>query len=64
MTGPTGSLKSLHQFISRTGQDFAIRLRPEGPFGEEALRVRVRGDDVDYRLLSLPLYCAEALELS
>jgi hypothetical protein len=55
-----GSLKSLHQFLRRAGLSTGIRLHT-GPSADERLTVRMPEGDLDYRLLSLPLYLAEKL---
>ena len=55
-----GSLKSLHQFLWRTGLSTGIRLHTGLP-ADERLKVRMPEGELDYRLLSLPLYLAEKL---
>ncbi len=57
--GKSGSLKSLHVFLQRAGQSTALRFR-DGPYADEQHRVKMAGGSLDYRLLSLPLYLAEA----
>ena len=53
----SGALKSLHQFLWRGGLDAAVRLH-SSPIADERHRVKMPGGDLDYRLLSLPLYMA------
>ncbi len=53
-----GSLKSMHQFLRRAGLSTGIRLHT-GPPADERLEVRMPEGDLEYRLLSLPLYLAE-----
>ena len=57
-----GSLKSLHQFLSRAGLGFGIRLHTGLP-ADERLEVRMPEGLLAYRLLSLPVYLAEMLPL-
>lgn len=54
----SGALKSVHQFLARSGRDFAVRLH-SGPLADERHEVRMPGGALRYRLLSLPLYLAE-----
>ncbi len=56
----SGALRSLHQFLRRSGQDLGVRLYA-GPFLDERHRVKMADGELEYRLLSLPLYLAEAL---
>ncbi len=56
----SGALRSLHQFLWRSGQEVGIRLYA-GPFLDERHRVKMPDNELEYRLLSLPLYLAEAL---
>ncbi len=56
----SGALRSLHQFLWRSGQETGVRLYP-GPFLDECHRVKMHDGELEYRLLSLPLYLAEAL---
>ncbi len=56
----SGALRSLHQFLWRSGQEVGVRLYA-GPFLDEQHRVKMPDGVLDYRLLSLPLYLAEAL---
>lgn len=57
-----GSLKSLHQFLSRAGLGVGIRLHTGLP-ADERLEVRMPEGHLAYRLLSLPVYLAEMLPL-
>lgn len=56
----SGALRSLHQFLWRSGQEVGVRLYA-GAFLDESHRVMVPDGELEYRLLSLPLYLAEAL---
>ncbi len=56
----SGALRSLHQFLWRSGQETGVRLYP-GPLLDERHRVKMPDGELEYRLLSLPLYLAEAL---
>lgn len=56
-SGASGSLKSLHQFLGRSGTQNGYRLYA-GELAEQRHQVRVSGQVVDMRLVSLPLYCA------
>jgi len=56
--GAAGSLRSLHQFLWRSGGQLGVRLHGGGWVDAE-LRVRMPDGDLDYRLLSWPLYMAE-----
>ncbi|MFV2074428.1 MAG: ATP-binding protein [Thermoanaerobaculales bacterium] len=55
--GASGSLKSLHQFLWRSGGMVGLRLYT-GAYADERHTVRMPGGELDYRLLSLPLYLA------
>lgn len=57
-SGPTGKLRSLHQFISRSGMDTAIRLYP----GKIRIDLLKTPEGASYRLISLPYYLAVKLE--
>jgi len=59
----SGALRSLHQFLRRSGQETGVRLYA-GPFLDQGHRVRMPDGELDYRLVSLPLYLAEALARS
>jgi len=56
-SGPTGTLKSLHQFLWRSGQRTAVRLYT-GPISDDIHTVAMPDGPMRYRLLSLPLYLA------
>lgn len=57
-SGSHGSLKSLHQFLSRSGGKTGLRLF-QGPAGKEDHDVILpTGDRLKYSLISLPLYLA------
>lgn len=60
--GASGTLKSLHQFLWRSGNDFGIRLY-SGPWRLDEQQVKMPEGQLHYRLLSLPLYLAEYLPL-
>lgn len=57
-SGASGSLKSLHQLLWRGGLETGVRLHPS-PFSDERLTVKMPDRDLDYRLISVPLYMAE-----
>lgn len=60
-SGASGSLKSMHQFLSRAARDLGVRFHSGLP-ADEALEVGLpEGNLLRYRLLSLPLYLAELL---
>jgi len=56
-----GSLKSLHQFLWRSGHSTGVRLHT-GQLADERLKVQMPEGELAYRLLSLPLYVAEKLQ--
>ena len=62
--GASGSLKSLHQFVAEKGVSVGVRFHAGQP-SIQSIRTRVRRSgrpaEVDYRLLSLPLYLVERL---
>ena len=62
--GASGSLKSLHQFAAERHNGLAVRFDTARP-SVQTVRTTVRRDgapaDVEYRLLSLPLYLVERL---
>ena len=53
----SGALKSLHQFLWRSGVREAVRLH-SGAFSDERHQVKMPGGVLQYRLFSLPLYLA------
>lgn len=59
-SGTSGTLKSLHQFLFRSGLKQGIRLLPDN-ISDEQLAVTMDGRAMDYRLVSLPLYLAEGI---
>lgn len=62
--GATGSLKSLHQFVGEKHVPLAVRFDSSLPSLQTvSTRVRKKDNtlDVDYQLLSLPLYLVERL---
>ncbi|MFC1706507.1 ATP-binding protein [Planctomycetota bacterium] len=58
--GATGTLKSLHQFLWRSGQSLGVRLC-SSRYSLEQHAVRMPSGSLTYRLLSLPLYLAERI---
>jgi hypothetical protein len=63
-SGKSGSLKSLHQFIHRRKLNFAVRFDLNPPSEQNVSHdiVTAQGRaQVDFSLLSLPLYAVEAL---
>ena len=62
--GATGSLKSLHQFVGEKDIPLAVRFDTGLP-SKQMINTRIRkGEktfDVDYQLISLPLYLVECL---
>ncbi|MBW2258158.1 MAG: DUF4143 domain-containing protein [Deltaproteobacteria bacterium] len=56
--GAAGSLKSLHQYLQRSGTDFGLRLYG-GVWADERHHVAMPDGVLRYRLLSLPLYMSE-----
>lgn len=62
--GKTGTLKSMHVFLYGKKSDFGIRLNMDRPsMGNFKARVRLKNtrDELDYTLMSLPLYLAGQL---
>ncbi|CAA6809731.1 MAG: Predicted ATPase (AAA+ superfamily) [uncultured Thiotrichaceae bacterium] len=63
--GATGSMKSLHQFMGEKQQKLAIRFDANLPDHYEintTIRKGNKTKDVNYQLLSLPLYLVERLD--
>ena len=62
--GASGSLKSLHQFVAEKGVPLAVRFDAARP-SIQTVRTSVQRaemqTDVNYRLVSLPLYLVERL---
>lgn len=54
--GTTGSLKSLHYFMSHKGLDFAVRINSDYPSNVNVNVKNTLGESVQYQLLSLPFY--------
>ena len=55
--GTTGSMKGLHVFLAEKGRNFAVRLNADRPSFMPGIRVGTAlGREVDFSLLSLPLY--------
>ena len=59
--GSGGAMKSLHAFMYKKQLRLAARLDTNPPSAQEVNVKTTAGDPVSYRLLSLPLYMAEAL---
>ena len=57
--GKTGTLKSMHSFIERSGFDKAIRFH-DGLISLDALKTIK--EDKEYRLLNLPLFVAQDVD--
>lgn len=55
-SGSHGSLKSLHQFLSRSSHHIGVRLYNGSLKVEDHSVVLPNGGKLDYRLFSLPLY--------
>lgn len=51
-SGPTGSLKSLHQFINRTNHKYAVRIYA----GKFSVQKQTTPEGKDYLLMNLPYY--------
>ncbi|WP_083912113.1 DUF4143 domain-containing protein [Desulfotignum phosphitoxidans] len=63
--GPTGKLKSLHQFMGQKKAPFAIRFDSSLPSVHQiktVINIGKERKDVNYPLISLPLYLIERLE--
>lgn len=59
--GASGRLRSLHQFLARSGTRTGVRFH-SGPPEDRAQTVEIPGHgELAYRLVSLPLYLAETL---
>jgi uncharacterized protein len=57
-SGPTGSMKSLHQFMFDKKLMFALRFDSNSPSQFDIATKTTQGDSVEYRLRSLPYYMA------
>lgn len=60
-SGRAGSLRSLHQFLWRSGHRLGVRFHA-GLAADERLGVEMQDGRLDYRLLSVPLYLAEEVD--
>lgn len=64
--GAAGKLKSLHQFMGSKQAPFAIRFDSSLPFVNQVntvINIGKKRKNVDYQLISLPLYLIERLEV-
>ena len=64
-SGATGSLKSLHQFMGNKKSPIAIRFDTQLPHLHQIdtlIKTKDGGQQINYPLLSLPLYLVERLE--
>jgi hypothetical protein len=61
-SGVAGAMKSLHQFVHDKGLSLAVRVDSNPPSSVDLAVRTTQGDDVRYRLLSLPAYLVWALE--
>lgn len=59
--GKTGTLKSLHQFMREKRKKLAIRMDLGPPSVQRVNMLDYDRTEIDYPLLSLPLYCIERL---
>jgi predicted AAA+ superfamily ATPase len=59
-SGATGSLKSLHQFLWRSGLQTGYRFY-SGNCSDDQLNVQMQDGNLNYRLISWPLYLAEKI---
>ncbi len=57
----SGALKSLHQFLWRSGIGEAVRLH-SGSFADERHQVKMPDGILHYRLVSLPIYLASCIQ--
>jgi hypothetical protein len=58
--GASGTLKSLHQFLWRASLERGVRLYA-GSYADERHRVKMSDGELEFRLVSVPLYLAEHL---
>lgn len=56
----SGALRSVYQFLWRAQLDTALRLHA-GPLSDQRHQVTMPDGQLDYRLISLPLYLAETV---
>lgn len=61
-SGVAGAMKSLHQFVHDKGLSFAVRVDANPPSSVDLAVRTTQGDDVRYRLLSVPAYLVWALD--
>lgn len=61
--GASGSMKSLHQFMYDKQLTFAVRFDDNPPSLQDISIKTTQGHPVSYRLLNLPIYMAEMLEV-
>jgi hypothetical protein len=54
--GTTGSLKSLHQFMSEKKKNYAVRINSDIPSVHTVQVKNPPGDLIEYKLLSIPFY--------
>ena len=54
--GPTGSMKSLHQFMNEKKLSLAVRIDTSPPGAQNVAVKTTHGESVDYRLINIPLY--------
>ncbi len=59
-SGTSGTLRSMHQFLWRAGLHTGLRLYT-GEFTDQLLQVSMSGKTLRYRLLSVPIYMAQAV---
>lgn len=59
--GTTGSLKSLHQFMQRKNLNLAVRFNSDQPSITPVMVKDHTGSQIEYTLLSLPLYLTEQI---
>lgn len=60
-SGPSGAMKSLHQFMFDKGLDLAVRLDANPPADLRISHTTTQGNPVAFRLVSLPIYMTFAL---
>lgn len=54
--GPTGSMKSLHQFMKEKGLPLAVRVDTSPPGAQTISTKTTQGEPVEYRLVNIPNY--------
>jgi hypothetical protein len=60
--GKTGTLKSLHMFLREKERNFGLRFNSDQPSLLDAKTSLPDGNNVSFRLLSLPLYMVEQVK--